>query len=95
MGIGDIKSPDLYPSFIGFNAIHLKFCNNMEITIPKKTYVLVFQILAFFAGKWRHRVPAKFCFRIMEYLMMVSERSHHKDVKGEKIFQIYLSIQKI
>ena len=31
----------------------------------------------------------------MGYLMMVSERSHHKDVKGEKIFQIYLSIQKI
>ena len=34
-------------------------------------------------------------FCIMVYLMVVSERSHHKDVKGEKIFEIYLSIQKI
>ena len=31
----------------------------------------------------------------MGYLMVASERSHHKDVKGEKIFEIYLSIQKI
>ena len=47
VGIGDIKSPDLYSSFIGFNAIHLKFCNNMEITIPKKRMFSFFRFWHF------------------------------------------------
>ena len=43
----NIKSPDLYPSFIGFNAIQLKFCNNMEITIPKKRMFSFFRFWHF------------------------------------------------
>ena len=31
----------------------------------------VFQILAFLAGKWRHKSPAKFGFSILGYMMMV------------------------
>ena len=50
VGISDIKSPDLYSSFIGFNAIHLKFCNNMEITIPKKR-MFSFSDFGIFGGK--------------------------------------------
>ena len=36
-----------------------------------------------------------FVLSIIGYLMMVSERTHHKDVKSEKIFQICLPTQKI
>ena len=36
-----------------------------------------------------------FFFNIMGHLMMVSERSHHKDVKSENVFEICLSTQKI
>ena len=55
------ETPTFIHPFV-FNAIHLKFCNNIELTIPKKMYVFVFQISAFLAGKSRHKVPAKFCF---------------------------------
>ena len=52
------------PLFIFFclKAIHFKFCDNIELTIPKKRMFFAFQILAFLAWKWRHKVPAKFCF---------------------------------
>ena len=47
---------------------------------------LVFQILAF----WREidvaKFPPNFVLSIIGYLMMASERTHHKDVKSEKIF---------
>ena len=35
-----------------------------------------------------------FVFSIIGYLMMVSERTHHKDVKSENFFEICLSTQK-
>lgn len=48
--------------FVSFAAIHLKVCNNMELAIPQKRMFSVFQIFAFLAGKWFHKVPAKFYF---------------------------------
>ena len=38
--------------------------------------------------------PPNFVFSIIAYLMMVSERTHHKDVKSENIFEIYLSVKR-
>ena len=81
--------------FFSFNAIHFKFCNNIEFTIPKKRTLFVFQILAFLAGNDVTTFPPNFVFSIMGYLIMVSERSHHKDVKRKKklkytfLFKIY------
>ena len=75
------------PSFIFFslNAIHHS----------QKTYFFCFSDFGTFGGKRRHEVPAEFVFNIMGYLMMVSERRQHKDVKKEKMFEICLSTQKI
>ena len=70
--------------FFSFNAIHLKFCNNIELTIPKKRMFFVFQILAFLQENDVTKFPPNFVFSIMGYLMMVSERSQHRDVKSEK-----------
>ena len=44
----------------------------------------VFQILAFLQENDVTKFPPNFVFSIMGYLMMVSERSHHRDVKSEK-----------
>ena len=74
--------------FLSFNAIHFKFCNNIEFTIPKKRMLFVFQILAFLAGNDVTTFPPNFVFSIMGYLIMVSERSHHKDVKRKKNWNI-------
>ena len=52
---------------------------------------LVFQILAFWWEIDVTKFPPNFAFSIIGYLTMVSERTHHKDVKSEKIFQIRLS----
>ena len=86
VGICDIKNAADRPLFIffSFNAIHLKFCNNIELTIPKKRMFFVFQILAFLRENDVTKFPPNFVFSIMGYLMMVSERSHHRDVKSEK-----------
>ena len=62
----------------------------MELTIPKKRMLFCFSDFGIFGGKW-HKVPAKFFFSIMGYLMMVSERTHHKDVKSENNFEMCLS----
>ena len=53
VGICDIKNAaDLYSSFLVLTQfIHLKFCNNIELTIPKKTYVFCFSDSGIFAGK--------------------------------------------
>ena len=53
----------------------------MELTIPKKRMFVVFQILR---ENDVTKFPPNFVFSIMGYLMMVSERSHHRDVKSEK-----------
>ena len=45
---------------------------------------LVFQILAFWREVDVTKFPPNFVFSIIGYLMMVSERTHHKDVKSEK-----------
>ena len=62
VGIGDIKSPDLYSSFIGFNAIHLKFCNNMEITTPKKRTFSFFRFWHFWRENDVTEFPPNFVF---------------------------------
>ena len=67
--------------FSSFNAIHLKLCNNIELTIPKKRYY----VLCFFRF-WHFWFPPNFVFIILGYLMIISERTHHKDVKSEKKF---------
>ena len=69
--------------------------NNIELTIPKKPMFFAFQILAFLAGKDVTKFPPNVVFNIMGYLMMVSERRQHKDVKKEIMFEICLSTQKI
>ena len=56
---------------------------------------LVFQILAFWQEIDVTKFPPSFVLSIIGYLMMVSERTHHKDVKSERIVQICLSTQKI
>ena len=38
--------------------------------------------------------PPNFVFSIIGYLIMVSEITHHKDVKSENFFEICLSTQK-
>ena len=95
MGICDIKNAHLHSSFLAFNAIHLKSCNNVELTIPKKTYVFCSSDFGILAGKDVTKFLPNFVFDIMGYLMMVSERGHHKDVKSEKNFEIGLTTQKI
>ena len=94
MGICDIKNAHLHSFFFSFNAIHLKSCNNIELTIPKKTHVFCSSDF----GIWREKTSQSSCqilFSSMGYLMMVSERGHHKNVKSEKIFEIGLTTQKI
>ena len=48
---------------------------------------------------WRENDVRKFSpnfvFIILGYLMIISERTHHKDVKSEKNFEICLATQKI
>ena len=56
---------------------------------------LVFQILAFWWEIDVTKFQPNFVSSIIGYLMMVSERTHHKDVKSEKNFRIRLSTQKI
>ena len=95
MGICDIKKRSPLFIFFSFNAIHLKSCNNIELTIPKKTHVFCSSDFGILAGKDVTKFLPNFVFDIMGYLMMVSERGHHKDVKSEKIFEIGLTTQKI
>ena len=85
VGISDIKNAHLHWSFLVLT----------QFTIPKKPMFFAFQILAFLAGKDVTKFPPNFVFNIMGYLMMVSERRQHKDVKKEKMFEICLSTQKI
>ena len=47
---------------------------------------LVFQILAFWWEIDVTKFQPNFVSSIIGYLMMVSERTHHKDVKSEKNF---------
>ena len=92
VGICDIKNAHLFICF-SFHAIHLKFCNNIEPF--QKTYVfLFFRFWHFWPENDVTKFPPNFVFSIIGYLMMVSERTHHKDVKSEKI-KICLSPQKI
>ena len=78
------ETPTFIDPFI-LNATHLKFCNNIELTIPKKMYVVLFFRFRHF---WREnhvtKFPPNFVFSIMGYLMMISERSHRRDIKSEK-----------
>ena len=53
-----------------------------------------FQILAFLAVNEVTKFPPNFVFRIIEYLMMVSERNHHKDVKKGNFFLKFVSVHK-
>ena len=89
------ETPTFIHPFV-FNAIHLKFCNNIELTIPKKMYVFLFFRFRHF---WREnhvtKFPPNFVFIIMGHLMMISERSHRRDVKSEKKIEICPSTQKI
>ena len=48
VGMWHQKRPPLV-IFFSFKAAHLKFCNNIELTIQKKRMFFVFQILAFYA----------------------------------------------
>ena len=48
---------------------------------------LVFQVLAFWWEIDVTKFLPHFVFSIIGYLMMVSERTHYKDVKSEKIFE--------
>ena len=78
------ETPTFIHPFV-FNAIHLKFCNNIELTIPKKCMCFCFSDFGIFGGE-NHvtKFPPNFVFIIMGYLMMISERSHRRDVKCEK-----------
>ena len=96
-GICDIKNVHLYSSFFSFNAIHLKFCNNVELTIPKKNvcFVLFFRFWHFGGGNDVTKFPQNFVFSSIGYVMMVSERTHQKDVESVNFFEICLSTQKM
>ena len=82
-----VKSPKTltFIHFFSFNAIHLKFCNNIELTIAKKYVFSFFRFWHFWRKNDVTNFPPNFAFSIIGYLMMVSERTHHKDVKSETI----------
>ena len=70
--------------FLNFNAIHLKFCNNIELTIPKTHVFFCFSDFGFFGGKNDiTKFLPNIVLSIIGYLMMVSKRTHYKDVKSE------------
>ena len=56
------KKPDLYPSFIGFNTIHLKFRKNIEITIPKTRMFSFFRFWHFWRVNDVTEFPPNFVF---------------------------------
>ena len=59
--ICDIKNAHLHWSFFSFNAIHLKICNNIELTIPLKSFVFRFSYFCIFGGKIRsQKFPSNF-----------------------------------
>ena len=57
--------------------------------------LFVFEIFAFLAGNDVTNFVPKFGFANMGYLMLLFERTFHKDLKTEKKSEISLSTQKI
>ena len=82
--------------FLNFNAIHLKFCNNIELTTPKKEmcFFLFFRFWHFWRENDVTKFPPNFVFSIIGHLMMVSERTHYKDVKSENIFKYAFPVKR-
>ena len=54
---------------------------------------LVFRFWHFWLVNEVAKFPPNFVFSIIGYLMIVSEITHHKDVKSENFFEICLSTQ--
>ena len=62
VGTCDIKNAHLYSSLLVLPQFTWKFATTWNSPFRKKRIFSVFQIFAFLAGKWCHKVPAKFYF---------------------------------
>ena len=59
------KKRSLLFIFFSFNAIHLKLCNNIEHTIPKKKTLLCFSDFGIFGGKMTSESSRQILFLLL------------------------------
>ena len=78
-------------NFLSFYSIILTLGTKKNLSFSK----IFFEILAFLARNDVKNLAPNFSFANMGYLMLLFERSFHKDLKTRKSFKICLSNQKI
>ena len=78
-----------------FQTVNVKFYHNTKLCMPKYFMFYIFRLLHFWWENDVSKLAPKLFISIMGYLMIVSERTSHKELKPENIFEIGRPNEKI